>query len=125
MEVFSPEGPPKVWLHYHAVTVLVLLCQPAWAGQKKHTFDAPAESVFEVALRVANEQHKVEYKEEQNKKFVFTTGISSLSWGMRVLATVVEVEPGKSSVTPGASQESWCAAADAVGCWRKDGRQVL
>src|ERR1019366_2349020 len=22
MEVFSPEGPPKVWLHYHAVTVL-------------------------------------------------------------------------------------------------------
>src|ERR1019366_19717 len=23
MEVFSPEGPPKVWLHYHAVTVLV------------------------------------------------------------------------------------------------------
>src|ERR1019366_8774876 len=24
MEVFSPEGPPKVWLHYHAVTVLVL-----------------------------------------------------------------------------------------------------
>ena len=25
MEVFSPEGPPKVWLHYHAVTVLAVV----------------------------------------------------------------------------------------------------
>lgn len=81
------------------LVAIILSCQPAWAGKKKHTFDAPSESVFQAALRVANEQHKVQYKEEQHKTFVFTTGISSLSWGMRVLATVVDVEPGKSSMT--------------------------
>ena len=24
MEIHSPKGPPEVWLHYHAVTVLVV-----------------------------------------------------------------------------------------------------